>query len=190
MDTASEFVRSLTAGASISFQPDVRPSPQEIQQQSVALWQSLGFSAELADLRARSEITRPRREETVRVFDELVREIFVPPLKRAGYRKSRLVWTRTRAAADVRVDLQRGMSSSELLRFTVNWSISGTPARAGRISAFYDDDRDRWWSVQLGRLACDPPFVTEDADVCRTDISAGLERMLVWLDQPPALGRV
>ena len=160
---------------------------------------SLGFPRELARARAASERLAPRHPGTARVFEAVVREIFVPELKRAGFKKTRNVWARPRDPIRAVIDIQRGHSSGDLLEFTGNWyvRVEGFVAGwqrdvvvSGRIGDFLDGGEDHWWSIQLGWLARHRPTVIADSEACRREIADGLNRMISWLDDVDTLPKL
>jgi hypothetical protein len=158
---------------------------------STEAWASLGYPAALAKARAESAMTAPRSPETKLAFEGLVRDVFVPPLKIAGFSKTRNVWRRSRGPLVHIVDIQRGHATGDLIRFSSNWSVVVPGFELefrrdvvvdGRIGEFLDGGLDRWWSIQLGWLAADFPEVNDDSERCRRDIASGLDRMIAWLD--------
>lgn len=159
-------------------------------------WLSFGYPPELAELRARSEFTQPRDPSTTRVFDQIVREIYVPRLKTEGFRKNRFRWTRRNGRLEQSVDIQRSWSTGDLLQFTSNvlavvdvddvLDVSRVVVADRRIGEFFDGF-DRWWSIQLGRLARDTPDVLDDPDTCMNEIARGLERAIAWLNETTEL---
>ena len=159
---------------------------------SELMWLSLGYPTELAAVRAKSVNTQPRDERTTRAFEGIVRELYVPRFKAAGFRKQRHRWTRQREHLEQVVDVQRHWSTGDLLSFTSNIEVTvvGLEHTVGvqrwsvvsrRVGDFFDG-QDRWWSIQLGRLARDSPTILDDAEVCRDEIADGIERVIRWLD--------
>jgi hypothetical protein len=153
---------------------------------------SHGYPPAFAKVRAESAMTAPRRPETTLAFETLVRDVFVPPLKRAGFAKTRNVWRRQLGSLRNVVDIQRSHATGDLLRFSSNWSVlvpgfefefRRDVVVGGRIGEFMDGGLDRWWSIQLGWLAADFPEVDDDSQRCREDIASGLARMIGWLDE-------
>jgi Domain of unknown function (DUF4304) len=160
---------------------------------------SLGFPRDLARARAASDRLAPRHPDTARVFESVVREIFVPELKRAGFKKTRNVWTRRRELIRAVVDIQRGSSSGDLLEFTSNWHVRidgfavgrrRDDVVSGRIGNFLDAGEDHWWSIQLGWLARHTPTVIVEPDDCRRELAEGLHRTIAWLDDVDTLPKL
>jgi hypothetical protein len=113
---------------------------------------------------------RPRLRSTTEAFEGLVSRIYVPTLKRAGYKKTRSVWHREGRPVWPVVDIQRGNADGDLLTFTTNWAIhvpgysprvfqekrdsinSHAVPLGGRIGEFTESREDHWWAAGLGQL--------------------------------------
>ena len=91
--------------------------------QSEAMYVAMDFPADLAAVRCRSDQPGKRDPATTEAFDGLVRRTFVPTLKQAGFRKTRLVWQRRDGTAWPTIAIRRGRSTGDLLEFWCEWSV-------------------------------------------------------------------
>jgi hypothetical protein len=171
----------------------------------------MGYPPALARATAHSEHLQPRDPATTARFADLIQQIFVPPLKEAGYRKKAKVWTLRGDPIWSVIDIQRKWSNSDLIQFMINWTVavhagqasgsSGASTRlhwsdtvvSGRVDEVLPRIRD-WgysWSIQVGWLARDfPRPVIDDPGKCEEEIANGLSRMIAFLTDLDTIGKL
>jgi len=141
---------------------------------------------------------RPLSPETRARFAEVVDQVFVPTLKAAGYRKSRLRWSRPGDPVVTEVSIQRDSDLyRDTTRFTVNWDVLLTSGAAmsrsmgqrgvfmGRIGWFGNPPADRWWTVSADRFSKKWESVIEDPmgdDDAAALLVSHLDALLAFLD--------
>ena len=148
-------------------------------------------------------------EATKARLARLVAEVISPPLKNAGFRKTRMTWHRSGEEVWPVVDVQRSWGDdSDRTSFTLNWGlyVPGYPEAAGttplktpkshsapvsgRVGGVVGTE-DTWWEIEQGYLSRSfPPGVERDEIQCETELALMLDGTIRFLDCAPLIADV
>jgi hypothetical protein len=109
--------------------------------------------------------------ETRVAFDALIVTVVAPELKRRGYRKRGVRWSRSRGNVKARIDVHEEPHAHAMddVVFTFDFEVRTSDAGvAGRIGALLSEPIDVWWRVHRGVLSrqlaprMEPELVTHE----------------------------
>jgi len=122
----------------------------------------------------------PQSLETRVAFDALIMTVVAPELKRRGYRKSGLRWSRSRDKVKATVHVQRDPRDRWLdeVRFTFDFDVR-TPdvSLSGRIGALMQEPDDVWWQVHKGVLARKTTLAALEPELVEHEIADAVSRV-------------
>jgi hypothetical protein len=161
--------------------------------QNEAMYVGMDFPADLAAVRAESDRPGKRDPATTEAFDGLLRRTFVPTLKQAGFRKTRLVWQRRSGTAWPTIAIRRGRSTGDFLEFWCEWTVR-VPGYGARMFPEFPPDpgldavlaggSSSSWSVQRGRFGrgAFAEARLEDAAVVEAEVQRELDVMVAAVE--------
>lgn len=127
----------------------------------------------------------PQSLETRVAFDALIMTVVAPELKRRGYRKTGLRWSRTRDKVKTTISVQRDSQAHRLdaVEFTFNFDSRTSDVHlSGRIGALMPEPSDVWWRVHSGLLGRSPTLPRLEPELVEHEIADAVGRVADAID--------
>jgi len=127
----------------------------------------------------------PQSLQTRVAFDALIMTVVAPELKRRGYRKSGLRWSRSRDNVKAAIRVQRHPQAHLLdaVQFTFNFDVRTVDVSlSGRIGALMAEPSDVWWRVHAGVLGRSPVWPRLEPELVEHEIADAVGRVADAVD--------